>query len=501
MLSRLLSSVYSWIAMVTVVIIVITANSFYVVNTLDTQSTLEAKLFTTNRIINSVNDLHSSLLSVESAQRGYLLTGNEVFLEGYTDTLNQINETIDEVEAAGRDSEIEAQSNQIDELLLITRAHLSHIIDSVETQLANAQSASRKLSDSIALYDEFEIIFEEVKSMEKAIQGRHLAKLMSLRKNSIKTLIVSSGSAIFLIIVIFLLLKMNERSSYESQQKLSRLNLELERKITERTQELQIYSEELVRSNRELEDFAFVASHDLQEPLRKIRAFGDRLNSGYRAELDERGQDFLQRMLRAAERMSMLISDLLAFSRVSTRGKEFESVPLDNVVQRVVDDLEVAIEESGATIDIGPLPVVDADKSQMDQLFLNLLSNALKFRKPDTKPHVTINASTPTKEELEGFLLLDEFQWVKLTVSDNGIGFEQSFADKVFAPFQRLHGRSEYQGTGIGLAVCRRIVERHNGQIQAVSDPGNGTTFTIIMPINGELFSNQGQEGITTNAN
>lgn len=488
--------------MVTIVIIVITANSFFIVNTLDTQSTLEAKLFTTNRIINSVNDLHSSLLKVESAQRGYLLTGNEIFLEGYTDTLNQINETIDEVEVAGRNSEIVAQSDQIAELLLITRAHLNHIIESVEIQLTNAQPVSReKLRDSIALYDEFELIFSEVKIAEKEIQGRHLAKLMSLRKNSIRTLIVSSGSAIFLIIVIFVLLKMNERSSYENQQKLSKLNLELERKITERTQELQIYSEELVRSNRELEDFAFVASHDLQEPLRKIRAFGDRLNTGYQAELDERGQDFLKRMLNAAERMSMLITDLLAFSRVSTRGKEFESVPLDKVVQSVVDDLELAIEESNAELDIGTLPVVDADKSQMDQLFLNLLSNALKFRKPDTTPKVTIKASTPGQEELEGFLLSDEFQWVKLTVSDNGIGFDQSFADKVFAPFQRLHGRSEYQGTGIGLAVCRRIVERHNGQIQAQSTPGEGTTFTIIMPSNGELFSNQGQEGITTNAN
>ncbi len=487
--------------MVTIVIIVITANSFYIVNTLDTQSQIEAKLFTTNQIINTVNDLHASLLRVESAQRGYLLTGNEVFLEGYTNTLNHINETIDKVEVAGRYSERPKQAAQIDELLLITRAHLNHIIRSVETQRTNGSPATLEdMNDTVALYDEFETIFQEVKSTEKEIQGDHLATLMSLRDNSINTLVVSSVSTIFLIIVIFVLLKLNEHSSVDNQQKLSRLNLELERKIDERTQELQVYSEELVRSNRELEDFAFVASHDLQEPLRKIRAFGDRLQSGYKEELDERGQDFLQRMLKAAARMSMLITDLLAFSRVSTRGKEFETVSLDNVVKGVIDDLEVAIEESGAEIHVDPLPEVNADKSQMDQLFLNLLSNALKFRKPDVAPLVTIQATEPENEELEEFLLSDEFQWVKLTVTDNGIGFDQAFADKVFAPFQRLHGRSEYQGTGIGLAVCRRIVERHNGQITATSCQGEGTTFTIIMPSNGELFNNSGQDGARINA-
>ncbi|GGW89915.1 sensor histidine kinase [Alteromonas halophila] len=501
MLSRLLSSVYSWIAMVTIVIIVITANSFYVVNTLNTQSTLEAKLFTTNRIINAANDLHASILRVESAQRGYMLTGEKALLEGYTDTLNQINETIDEVEIAAQNSDTEQQSVLINEMLLIARAHLNHLIESVETQLEGTPAEANTIADTIALYSEFEAVFDDVKNAEREIQGRHLAALMALRDNSIKTLLVSSGSAIFLIIVIFVLLKTNERSSYENQQKLSRLNIELEKKIAERTQELQLYSEELVRSNRELEDFAFVASHDLQEPLRKIRAFGDRLRSGYQEALDERGQDFLQRMLNASARMSMLITDLLAFSRVSTRGKDFERVALSEVVDSVVDDLEVAIEESGATLDISKLPVVNADKSQMDQLFLNLLSNALKFRQADTAPHIVVNASEPSSEEIEGFLLSDDYQWVKLTISDNGIGFDQSFADKVFAPFQRLHGRSEYQGTGIGLAVCRRIVERHNGQIQARSTPGEGATFTIIMPSNGELFSNQGQEGITTNGN
>ena len=285
------------------------------------------------------------------------------------------------------------------------------------------------------------------------------------------------------------------RENEKHQHDLEDINEDLETKINERTQELRVYSDELARSNRELEDFAFVASHDLQEPLRKIRAFGNRLDSGYKDVMDERGQDFLARMLNAAERMSMLISDLLAFSRVSTRGRDFEDVNLNDVIHAVVDDLEIAIEEKGAQINIATLPTIRADKSQIDQLFLNILSNALKFQAEDTIPVVNVETSSPDPADMEGLLLADEYNWLKITIADNGIGFDQSFAEKIFAPFQRLHGRSEYKGTGIGLAVCRRIVERHNGKISAQSTPGEGTLFTIVLPIDSEPFGSINNSG------
>ena len=198
----------------------------------------------------------------------------------------------------------------------------------------------------------------------------------------------------------------------------------------------------------------------------------------------------MKRMLNAAERMSMLISDLLAFSRVSTRGKDFTEVDMNDVVAAVIEDLEIAIEEADAQVDVGKLPVIQADKSQIEQLLLNLISNAIKFRKPDTKPIISIASREPEESELKGLHLVNQFDWATITIEDNGIGFDQSFAEKIFAPFQRLHGRSSYKGTGIGLAVCRRIVERHNGQIKAVSEPDKGAKFYMIIPLNGEPFAN-----------
>ena len=263
---------------------------------------------------------------------------------------------------------------------------------------------------------------------------------------------------------------------------------------------MSLYSDELARSNRELEDFAFVASHDLQEPLRKIRAFGNRLESGYSEAIDERGKGYLARMLNAAERMSMLISDLLAFSRVSTRGKDFNEVNLDNVIQSVLGDLEIAIDEKSAQIDVNKsLPSIRGDKTQLEQLFLNLISNALKFQREGVTPVVKIDLQEVTEEDTKDIILSEEYNWVKITVNDNGIGFDQSFAEKIFAPFQRLHGRSEYKGTGIGLAVCRRIVERHNGQITAISAPGHGATFSIVIPVDSDPFGTNNNNGETHN--
>ena len=180
---------------------------------------------------------------------------------------------------------------------------------------------------------------------------------------------------------------------------------------------------------------------------------------------------------------------------MTTRGKDFSEVSLSEILDNVTGDLEIAIEESKATINAGPLPVVQCDKTQIEQLLLNLMSNALKFRSEDTPPVISVSSRPSTEEELEPILLKDEYDWVTITVEDNGIGFEQSFAEKIFAPFQRLHGRSAYKGTGIGLAVCRRIVERHNGVIKAFSEPGKGSRFVITMPVDGEPFATN-SEGV-----
>lgn len=502
MISKVLSSVYSWIIIVVFVIVVITANSFYVVNTLNDLSALEARLFTTNRVINAVNRLHVAVLRIESGQRGFMLTDDEKYLADYTETLGLINEVMDEVEVSSFSSDIKVQTDRIEQLLVLTKAKVNEVIEVVELVKAGKEQEAIDLVNSdkgIMLYKRFETLFSEIDSSERNMQGTHLANLMSLRRDSVNTLIISSVTTLLLIITVFLLLKINSREHEKYQADLESVNEDLETKIAERTQELSVFSEELARSNRELEDFAFVASHDLQEPLRKIRAFGNRLESGYNDVIDERGKDYLARMLNAAERMSMLISDLLAFSRVSTRGKEFGEVDLNRAINSVIDDLEIAIDEKSAEINVSDMPVIRGDKSQLEQLFLNLISNALKFQSEGVKPIVSINVTNALPEDTSDILISEEYEWIKITVTDNGIGFEQSFAEKIFAPFQRLHGRSEYKGTGIGLAVCRRIVERHNGQINAISKPGEGATFSIILPKDSDPFGTNNNNGETTN--
>jgi PAS domain S-box-containing protein len=234
-------------------------------------------------------------------------------------------------------------------------------------------------------------------------------------------------------------------------------------------------SAELAQSNAELEQFAFVASHDLQEPLRKIQAFGDRLKTRLDGALGPEPRDYLERMQNASARMRTLINDLLSFSRVIRRTEPFVPVDLNQVAKGVMGDLEVRIEKSSARIELGELPVVEGDMTQMHQLLLNLLGNALKFQPPGGQPVVKITSRTYTT--------LSGQELCEIQFTDNGIGFEEKYLDKIFAVFQRLHGRNEYEGTGVGLAVCRRITDRHHGTISAKSELGKGATFVVILPV------------------
>lgn len=245
-----------------------------------------------------------------------------------------------------------------------------------------------------------------------------------------------------------------------------------ERKLAELA--LQMQAKELARSNAELEQFAYVASHDLQEPLRKIQAFGDRLKTKCADSLNDGGRDYLERMQSAASRMQTLIQDLLALSRVATHPQPFTAVDLRAVAFDVVLDLESRIEQAGGRVEIGPLPTVMADRLQMSQLLQNLIGNALKFHKPGQNPVVHVHAETLA----EG----DSGPVCRLIVQDNGIGFEQKYQERIFQVFQRLHGRTEYEGSGIGLAICRKIAERHGGSIRAESSPGAGAKFVVTLP-------------------
>jgi len=245
-------------------------------------------------------------------------------------------------------------------------------------------------------------------------------------------------------------------------------------------QALSEYAAELEISNRELQDFANIASHDLQEPLRKIQTFSELLETRHSTRLDAEGLDYLVRMSSAARRMQALLHGLLAYSRITTRGQPFEPIVLADVVQRVVGDMDLQIEEAHAEVVVGDLPVIEADVIQMYQLFQNLLSNALKFQLDGSHPQVEINARCFRGAKPNGF---KNIALCEITVRDNGIGFDEKYNDRIFQPFERLHGRDDYPGTGMGLAICRKIVERHNGTITATSSPDAGTTFIIQLPV------------------
>jgi signal transduction histidine kinase len=264
---------------------------------------------------------------------------------------------------------------------------------------------------------------------------------------------------------------------------LRELNVTLEERVAERTAAAEEHARELARSNVELEQFSSVASHDLQEPLRKIRMFGDRLRTRLGDDLSEEPAADLERMQNAAQRMQRLIDDLLDFSRVTHRGREFERVDLGEVTREVLLDLEARVLELDATVDVTGLPVIEADRTQMRQLLQNLVGNALKFHREGEAPRIRIRgeiiAGQPPRFSGEA----TTGERCVLTVADNGIGFEEKYAERVFTAFERLHSRSSYDGTGIGLSIARKIVWRHGGDITATSAPGEGATFSVTLPV------------------
>ncbi|NEU70042.1 PAS domain-containing protein [Spirosoma agri] len=306
-------------------------------------------------------------------------------------------------------------------------------------------------------------------------------------------------------------LELARQSLEESEGRYRLLSAHLEEQVQQRTQELAAVNEELAASNEELmasnenttavnsalsesnlnlsrsndnlEQFAYIASHDLQEPLRKIQQFGDLLQSQHGDQLGE-GMKYLERMQTAAARMSTLIRDLLTFSRIATQRDGSGPVSLQRVVAEVLITLDWTIQDVAAQIQVGSLPTVSGDETQLEQLFQNLLSNALKFRRVDTPPLIAIRATLINATDLPLGVKPDRLtaQYHRIDVMDNGVGFEEKYLDRIFQVFQRLHSKNEFTGTGIGLAICEKVVRNHGGAITATSQPGQGTTFIVYLP-------------------
>ncbi|ARD46579.1 sensor histidine kinase [Colwellia sp. PAMC 21821] len=475
------NSVFSWVVITTIIVFIIIINGFLAMKTIEDLSATQSSLYNTSDVIGELDDLHNVVLMAETGQRGYLLTEIPEYLTPYENALDRLSEQLNDIEKL--DSEVPGQKKRIESLIVLVEQKIIELIHTVELAQANEEKHALKQVMSGRgrnLYKELRAQLENIKLLEINYRNTLFAILATVEREAKVTFGISGITSTLLLLGLAFFARLNSKGEVKYRLQLEQQNDILAEKVAMRTKELTLYSDELSRSNRELEDFAFVASHDLQEPLRKIRAFGDRLQTNYAQLLDEKGADYINRMKNAAERMSNLINDLLEFSRISTRGKPFTNVHLQQVITSTIEDLEISIEESDAQIQLADLPVINADSSQMNHLFINLISNAIKFRRADVKPLIDINYC---QEQIA----LE--QWHIITVKDNGIGFEQEFADKIFVPFQRLHARTEYKGTGIGLAICRRIVERHGGNISATSVLGEGTRFRIEIPVNNTLIN------------
>ncbi len=481
----------TWAAFIAIVLCIVVGNAVLALSTIQGLTQTQKSLDNTSLLADAIERLHLSIVQAESGQRGYLLTEEEDYLMPYYDAIGQIESQMEHVKSLH--SEIDGQAERIAELLVLTEAKIKELKQTVK--LATNDKERRALyvlntHRGRELYKDIRVKVNDIQDRELLFKVSHFSKLAQIKNEAKITFAITAVTSALLIIGMFLLTRLNLRNAAKYREELEIQNETLATKVSERTQELTLYSDELSRSNRELEEFAFVASHDLQEPLRKIQAFSDRLETMFKDELGEKGIDYIGRMKNAAQRMSNLINDLLEFSRVTTRGKDFDDTDLKGVVNDILSDLEVAIKESNAHVEVGELPVIQADKSQMQQLFLNLLSNAVKFRKPGVEPHISVKYEHKDEFSEEHN---EKVGWQIITIKDNGIGFSQEYADKIFVPFQRLHGRSEYKGTGIGLSVCRRIVERHGGIITAHSKDGEGATFIIKLPVETTLFTLQGE--------
>jgi signal transduction histidine kinase len=426
----------------------------------------------THLVLEKLDALQIHLTDAETGERGYILTGLESYLPPYQVAYALVAQNLHSLRELTADNPV--QQDSLDRLEPLARARLSELQDRISLR----KKAGLAAGASAVAGGSREPIMEQIRALI-AIMKQEEDRLLVQRSNELEAssrrtksiLVVGELLGLLFLSAAGLVIRQEMIHRARAEEEVRTLNRDLERRVAERTAELAERAKDLERSNMELQQFAYVASHDLQEPLRTIASFTQLLAKRYNDKLDDKAREFINYAVDGSKRMQTLINDLLSYSRVGTQGRPFAPARCDAILDRVLKNLKIGVDACGALITRDPLPVVMADEGQLAQLFQNLLTNAMKFRGADV-PRIHISAAR------------DGTAW-KIMVRDNGIGISPEHSDRVFVIFQRLHTKTQYPGTGIGLAICKKIAERHGGRIWVEPSPGGGSTFCFT--IGGEI--------------
>jgi signal transduction histidine kinase len=437
-------------------LILVSLNVFFYWSFIQQKETTE-RVAKSRAILRKLESLFSTVKDAETGQRGY------------HSAIKKLRPQVEELQTLTRaDSKQQQHLSTLNPLITQKLAELQKSINLRQNQGFDAALSEVLTNEGKQLMDR---IRDTIHQMQQDKNQQLQTWLKQRQEVAARGQLTFSAGIVLNLVSFYLVYRAIQQEMRERKQAevlLKQLNEQLEARVQERTVQLKEANAHLLYSNRELEQFAYVASHDLQEPLRAVNSYAQLLARKYQGNLDAKADKYLGYIMEGATRMQQLIDDLLEFSRVGTRGKELKPTACEVVLERVLENLQVAIAQSQAQVTHDPLPIVMGDEIQLIQLLQNLISNAIKFRREEL-PQVHISA------------VQRENDWI-VSIRDKGIGMESEYFDRIFTIFQRLHSRAEYPGTGIGLAVCKKIVERHGGSIWVESELGVGTTFFFTLP-------------------